>query len=312
MKPPAFLKWTVRALIGALLLTIFGGAIAWIVASPRPAFSQNDASALEQAGDPRRGQIVFVAGDCASCHASPGQDDRLRLGGGLRLPSPFGVFRVPNISSDPNDGIGRWRTIDLANALLSGVSPSGEHYYPAFPYTSFAHMRVEDVRDLMAYLRTLPKVSGKPPPHEIEFPFTIRRAIGLWKLLYLDRHTIDDDPAHDGEWNRGHYLVESLAHCAECHSSRNVFSAIRPATRFAGGPDPEGVGFVPNITPDAIGQWSVADIVTTLTTGHTPELRFVGSSMAAVVTNTAALPESDRRAIALYVKSLPPLPTPPP
>jgi mono/diheme cytochrome c family protein len=222
------------------------------------------------------------------------------------------VFRVPNISPDPEDGIGRWRTIDLANALLSGVSPSGEHYYPAFPYTSFAHMRIEDVRDLMAYLRTLPEVSGRPPPHEIPFPFTIRRAIGLWKLLYFDRRTIVDEPAHDREWNRGRYLVESLAHCAECHSSRNMLSAIRPTTRFAGGPDPEGAGFVPNITPDAIGKWSASDIVATLTTGHTPDLRFVGSSMAAVVSSTASLPESDRKAIAAYIKSLPPRPTPPP
>ena len=312
MKRPPFLSLTGWALIGVVLLAIFSGAAVWILSSPRPAFSESEAGALDQPGDPRRGQVVFAAGDCASCHASPGQDDRLKLGGGLRLPSPFGAFRVPNISPDPEDGIGRWRTIDLANALLSGVSPSGEHYYPAFPYTSFAHMGVEDVRDLMAYLRTLPKVSGRPPPHDISFPFTIRRAIGLWKLFYFDRRTIVDDPSHDREWNRGHYLVESLAHCAECHSSRNMASAIRPETRFAGGPDPEGTGFIPNITPDAIGTWSVADIVATLTTGHTPDLRFVGSSMADVVTNTRSLPLSDRQAIASYIKSLPPRPTPPP
>jgi mono/diheme cytochrome c family protein len=288
------------------------GLACWILSAPRPAFAQSEAAALELPGDVGRGRIVFDAGQCASCHASPGQSDRLRLGGGLRLASPFGIFRVPNISPDPDDGIGRWRTMDLANALLSGVSPSGQHYYPAFPYTSFAHMRTEDVRDLMAYLRTLPAVHGRPPPHELSFPFTIRRAIGLWKRLYFDRRPIGDDPARSGAWNRGHYLVEALAHCSECHSSRNAFGAIRGKTRFAGGPDPEGAGFASNITPAAIGTWSEADIATTLTTGRTPELRYVGSSMADVVANLAMLPQSDRDAIASYVKSLPPRPTPPP
>jgi hypothetical protein len=87
----------------------------------------------------------------------------LRLGGGLALGNSFGTFFPPNISPDPHDGIGRWRTIDLANALMSGVSPGGRHYYPALPYTTYAHMRVEDVRDLMAYLRTLPPVQRRTP-----------------------------------------------------------------------------------------------------------------------------------------------------
>ena len=114
----------------------------------------------------------------------------------MALGSPFGTFFPPNISPDPRDGTGRWRTIDLANALMTGVSPEGRHYYPALPYTSYGHMRMEDVRDLMAYLRTLPPVQNTPPPHELHFPATIRRFIGFWKLLYLDRSPIEDDPTH--------------------------------------------------------------------------------------------------------------------
>jgi mono/diheme cytochrome c family protein len=267
---------------------------------------------LEQPGDPERGRLVFAAADCASCHASPGQNNTLRLGGGLALASRFGTFRAPNISPDPEVGIGRWRTIDLANALMSGVAPSGQHLYPALPYTSYVHMRVDDVRDLMAFLRTLPPVSGRPPPHELNFPFTIRRAIGLWKLMFFDRTPIVPDPAHGTAWNRGRYLVEALGHCAECHSSRNLFAAIRPAARFAGGPDQEGIGYIPNITPDHLGAWSEHDIAAMLATGLTRDLRFVGSSMADVVTNTALLPQSDRDAIATYIKALPARPTPPP
>jgi len=118
-------------------VALLGATGAWVISGPRPAFSQMEAAKLETGGDTERGRLVFAAGNCASCHASPGQPDRLRLGGGLALASPFGTFRVPNISPDPVDGIGKWRTIDLANALLSGVSPDLAHYYPVLPYPSY-------------------------------------------------------------------------------------------------------------------------------------------------------------------------------
>jgi len=269
-----------------------------------------DPTDLFEGGDPAHGRQVLLAGQCASCHASPGQGDRMRLGGGLALGSPFGTFNVPNISPDPRDGIGSWRGIDLANALMSGVSPDGSHYYPSLPYVAYAHMRPEDLRDLWAYLRTLPPVAGQAPPHDLPFPFTIRRGIGFWKLLFLDRSPIADDPARDAAWNRGRYLVEAQAHCAECHSGRNILYAVKSSQRFAGAPDQEGTGHVPNITPQAIPGWSEDDLVTVLTTGRTPDLRTVGGSMADVVTNMAALPESDRHAIAAYIRSQPARPTP--
>jgi mono/diheme cytochrome c family protein len=295
-------RWLLVLLVA---LGFSGGGIAWFLSIPRPAFSQADAAVLDRGGDPIRGKLVFAAGDCASCHASPGQTDRLRLGGGMALASPFGAFYPPNISPDQQDGIGRWRTIDLANALMSGVSPVGMHYYPALPYTSYAHMRVEDVKDLMAYLRTLPSVQGRTPPHDLPFPLTIRRLVGFWKLLFFDRRPIQPDPSRDAAWNRGRYLVEALGHCAECHSARNELGAIKQSSRFAGGQDQEGVGFVPNITPAGIGHWSRRDIVEALSTGHTPELRRIGSSMADVISNLAALPQSDREAIATYLLTLP-------
>ena len=230
----------------------------------------------------------------------------------MALDTTRGIFRPPNISPDLHDGIGRWTTADLANALLTGVSPSGQHYYPALPYPSYARMNPADIRDLMAYIRTLPPVSGRAAPHDLPIFFYARRAIGLWKLVYLDRTPIVPDSAQSESWNRGHYLVDSVAHCAECHSSRNLAWAIKPQTRFAGAQNPEGIGFAPNITPTGIGRWSEDDIVRTLTTGETPSLRFVGATMADVVTNTATLSEADRRAIAVYLRSLPATPTPPP
>src|SRR4051812_28491289 len=171
------LRW-----IMLLLVTLCLGATAvWAITAPQRAFPE-DTAGSDDGGNVENGRLVFAAGDCASCHARPGQPDRLRLGGGLALASPYGTFRVPNISMHPVDGIGGWRTVDLANALLSGVSPRGSHYYPAFPYPSYVKMTAADVRDLMAYLRTLPAVAGKAPPHDLAAPFRIRRFVGFWKL----------------------------------------------------------------------------------------------------------------------------------
>jgi len=299
------LRWIAAGGFGVLAL---GAGAVWLLSAPRPAFPASG-KGVADTGDVERGRLIFAAGDCASCHASPGQPDRLRLGGGLALASPYGTFRVPNISPDPVDGIGAWTATDLANALLSGVSPAGTHYYPSFPYPSFAQMRPADVSDLMAYLRTLPAVQGRTPPHELSPPFRIRRMVGLWKLLFFDQRPIVPDATRDALWNRGRYLVEAVAHCAECHSTRNLLGAIKPGTRYAGAVDPEGVGYIPNITPARIGRWSAADIVRMLSSGDTPDHGRVGSSMTDVVTNTAMLPEQDRLAIAVYIKSLPPRPT---
>ena len=152
-----------RQFIVAAFVLLLGGFVAfWALTAPRAAVSPSPA--LEQGGDAARGRLVFFAGGCASCHMTPKQDDPLRLGGGLELKSPFGSFYAPNISSHPTDGIGRWSAADLANAMLAGVSPAGAHYYPAFPFTSYAGVRLEDVRDLMAFLRTTPPVEGRARP----------------------------------------------------------------------------------------------------------------------------------------------------
>jgi len=300
-----------RILIALVVLAVIAAAGLWFLAEPRPALPRADWAAYEDGGDATRGRLVFFAGGCASCHATPKQADPLKLGGGLELKSPFGSFFVPNISPHPTDGIGGWKVVDLANALLSGVSPEDSHYYPAFPYTSFQHAALADIRDLMAFLRTLPPQAGKAPPHALAFPFNVRQGIGLWKLLFLHGGAIVPDTTKSAEWNRGRYLVEALGHCAECHSPRNMFGAIIEDQRFAGGPALDGKGNVPNITPDksGIGDWSKKDIVEVLTTGFKPDYDAVGGAMAEVVKNTAQLPQADREAMAEYLKSLPPRPS---
>lgn len=258
------------------------------------------------------GRTMFLAGNCASCHASPNQEDVTRLGGGLSLKSPFGAFYPPNISPDDNDGIGGWSEAQFVTALVKGTSPDRWHYYPVFPYTSFQHMRFDDLRDLFAYIKTLPPVAGVVEENDLPILYKIPRTIGIWKLLYLDGETFQPDPTKSAQWNRGAYLVNGPAHCAECHSPRNFLGGIKLGKRFAGGPDFEGEGFVPNITQKGLGDWSEKDIATMLETGDLPDGDRVGGSMVKVVRNTSQLSADDRAAIAAYIKSLPPVDGPEP
>ncbi len=230
----------------------------------------------------------------------------------MALASPLGTFFPPNISMHLRDGIGTWRGVDFANAVMAGLSPDGRHYYPALPYVDYARMQPQDIADLWAYMRSLPAAPGRTPAHDVVFPFSIRRAIGLWKRIYLMPRPLPEDPTRDAAWNRGRYLVETVSHCSECHAARGLLMAIDDRTRLAGGKDQEGTGFVPNITQARLAAWSEDDLVRVLTEGVRPDGRRVASSMADVVLNTASLPEADRRAIARYVLGTPAKPTPQP
>ena len=292
----------------AVAIVIAGGAMAaWALSAPEPRYSAEEWQKLGLAGDPAAGRLVFYAGGCESCHKSPGQDDPLKLGGGLELKTPFGSFYPPNISPDPADGIGAWRPVDLANALLSGVSPQGEHFYPAFPYASYQRMTPKDVADLAAFLRTLPPVEGKAPPNGLAFPFSIRRAVGLWKRLYFADAGLRADPSQSEQWNRGRYLVEGPGHCGECHTPRNFLGAMDLTRALVGAPLPDGHGKAANLRGGDFLNWTEDDIVEALTSGFTPGGDVLGAGMTAVTRNLAELPDSDRRAIAAYLKSLPPL-----
>jgi mono/diheme cytochrome c family protein len=233
------------------------------------------------------------------------------LGGGLALESRFGTFYAPNISPDRDDGIGRWNEADFITALWKGTSPQGQHYYPAFPYTSYRRIALDDARDLFAYLRTLPAVAGKAQPHQVPFPLNWRRLLGGWKFLFLDGQPFRPDPSKSAQWNRGAYLVNGPGHCAECHSPRNLLGGIEAGMRFAGGPDIEGKGWVPNITQKGLADYSEKDIAYLLETGQTPDGDSVGGAMTAVIRNTSQLPAADREAMAVYLKSLAPVDGPP-
>lgn len=285
----------------AVLALVAGVGVFWFITIPAvvtaealPAYSPNVAN----------GQAVFNAGGCASCHAVAGEP-RTMLGGGLAIPSPFGTFYAPNISPHKQNGIGNWTEANFVTAIKNGTSPAGEHYFPAFPYGSYRNATTEDVRDLFAYIKTLPPLSGRPRPHDVNFPFNIRRLAGGWKFLFLDGKPFTPDPKQSAAWNRGAYLVNGLGHCAECHSPRNFLGGIVSSQRFAGGPNPEGEGWVPNITQKGLKEWSEKELAWFLKTGELPDGDTASGSMARVIKNTSQLSDEDRSAMAAYLKSLP-------
>ncbi len=297
-----------RILLGLILIGVAGFGVYWWLTVPTVVAA---ATLPPRAPNLANGLVAFNAGGCSSCHAVPNQPDRLKLGGGLAMPSPFGTFHVPNISPDPTYGIGRWSEADFVTAVMKGTSPDGAHYFPAFPYASYQYASVDDVRDLFAYLKTLPAVTGKIRDHDVPLPFNIRRNVGGWKFLFMDGKPVVADASRSASWNRGAYLVNGLGHCAECHSPRNFLGGIVEAQRFAGGPNPEGEGWVPNITQKRLGDWSAKDIAYFLETGQTPDGDTAGGSMVRVIKNTSLLPAEDRAAMAEYLKSLPPVEGPP-
>jgi len=257
-----------------------------------------------------RGAYLFNAGGCASCHTDPKLPDA-PLGGGRALKTPFGTFYGPNITPHPAAGIGRWSDADFIRAMRHGIGPGGVHFYPVFPYTSFTWMTDADIRDLKAYIFSLPPLDKPSRPHDVGFPFNIRFLQAGWRMLNFTAGPFAPDPKASAQANRGAYLVRAVAHCGECHTPRNAIGGLKDSMWLAGVADgPEGEA-APNITPDpdtGIGKWSVEDIAFYLQAGVSPDGEFAGSLMGEVVANaTSKLTAADRAAIAAYLKWVPPV-----
>jgi mono/diheme cytochrome c family protein len=259
-----------------------------------------------------RGAYLANAADCVACHTDEEHHGR-PYAGGRAIPTPFGTFYSPNITPDRKTGIGRWSDAQFLRALHDGVRPDGSNLYPAFPYTSFTRITDTDALAIKAYLFSLPAVRRENRPPALPFPLSWRWLVTPWKWLFFTPGRFRPAPGRSALWNRGAYLVTALAHCGECHTPRNFLGAMEQSRFLAGTAAGPGGKAVPNITPDrktGIGNWSIDDIVTLLSTGQTPDFDFVGGAMAEVVKSTSRLTAYDRRAIAVFVKSVPPIATP--
>ena len=261
-------------------------------------------------GDAKRGEYLAQAGGCVGCHT----EDRagaVRFAGGRALATPFGTFYGPNITPHPQAGIGRWTETDFVRAMRAGVRPDGANYFPAFPYPSFTKIRDADLRDLWAYLRTLPPDSRASQPHDLRFPFGFRFGVTAWKWLYFAPGPFVPDAESPPAVNRGAYLVQALGHCGECHTPRNALGGPRRDRFLAGGKTPEGKT-VANLTPTRLKRWNDAELKEFLTTGQKPDDKMAGEAMGEVIANTTSkLTADDLAALIAYLRTLPPLPEEP-
>lgn len=296
-----------KALIAAAVLLGLGGTAFIPLTRTGPLTA---AQLPQHAPDIERGKILYIIGGCISCHkpADKAGRDMTLPSGGRPLKTPIGTIYPPNITPDKATGIGDWSTLDFVNAVHGGISPSGSHYIPAFPYPSFHHMPLSDVIDLQAYAFSLPGVNAaNPPAANVPLPWLLRRGVGLWKRLALDDRPFAPDPSKSAQWNRGAYLVNAPGHCGECHTPRNVLLIPDENRHLAGSPHPEGKGRVPSLRNlVARGRYADAkELTSAMRFGETMGFdRLSSGGMGDVQANLAMLPEEDVRAIAEYLISL--------
>ena len=254
-----------------------------------------------------RGAYLSRAAGCMSCHTDP-SDDAQPFAGGRALETPFGTFYSPNITPDPETGIGQWSDSDFVTALRTGTAPEGHLYYPVFPYPSYTKMREDDMLAIKDYLFSLVPVRAVNKEHEPLFPLGWRFLLNGWTMMNFTEGELPRDPQQSDEWNRGRYLVDALSHCGECHTPRGIFGGTDSSMYLAGTVDgPEGE-LVPNITPHETGiaDWSEADIAYLLKSGSKPSFDNVQGSMAeAIEDGLSHLNDADLKAIAVYLKSIP-------
>src|SRR5689334_16764900 len=228
-----------------------------------------------------RGKALVIAGDCASCHTA---DPAKPFAGGRRIATPFGGIYAPNLTPDPETGLGKWSEADFYQALRNGVRPDGARYYPAFPYPNFAILTRDDILAIRAYLGTLEPVSKQVPPPELLFPFNFRVGMRVWNWLYFKPGILIPDQAKGSDWNRGRYLVEGLGHCGACHTPKNFLGADKAGQSLAGN------GTAPRLDGgdgSAMKSWSVDEITEYLRKGSNAKGK-AGPVMSPIVTRSTS------------------------
>jgi mono/diheme cytochrome c family protein len=286
----------IRALVGASFLLL--------ALSPA-------ATAADQEAVARGGYLAAAAG-CDQCHTDA-QHDGVPYAGGRVFDTLWGRVVSTNITPDPASGIGRWGAADFTRALRWGIAPDDTHYLPVFPFLFYNRLSEHDLADIKVFLDSLAAVSRPDLPGAGSIALVGRARAALAVVATPLPGPWQPDPEKDPAWNRGAYLVAAIGRCGYCHTPRNALGALDARRLLAGTPEGPDGKKVPNITPDGktgIGNWTMDDIVGLLTDGHTPDFDFVGGPMAEIVKNTARLSAEDRRAIAVYLRSVPAVSSP--
>jgi mono/diheme cytochrome c family protein len=301
-------RWLAGLLVVVLVPAVL---LAWLFlrsprdGSPQSTLTRASAATLRDPALIARGEYLAAVGDCAACHTRKGG---VRYAGGRSLATPFGNVPAPNITPDPDTGLGRWSFEDFWRALHLGVGRHGELLYPVFSYTSFTKVTQEDALAIFAYLQSLPPVRQTSDEPSLRFPYSLRRSLAAWRALYFKPGIYQPDPARSAQWNRGAYLVQGLGHCNECHATRDALGGLSPDHTLTGGQIPEQNWYAPDLSVNQGGGlegWSPRDIVDLLKTGQSAKGAAFGPMADVVRKSTQHMTDTDLEAIATYLQSLP-------
>jgi mono/diheme cytochrome c family protein len=298
------LSFTIRRATRVAMLAA-GAGIAFAAGGPL-AFGQGGGAGGQADQDLiRRGEYLARAGDCIACHTKPG--DKL-FAGGRAMPTPFGTLYSPNITPDPQHGIGNWTADEFYRMMHTGRSRDGTLLYPAMPFGAYTKVTRADSDAIFAYLRSVPPVDRPNHPHELRFPYSNRHLLLGWRTLYFREGEFKPDPAQSVEWNRGAYLVQGLGHCSMCHTAMTLLGGTSPSKAYEGGLIPMQDWYAPALTSDreaGLGDWSIEDIVDLLQKGVSQRGAVYGPMAEVVYDSLQYLSDDDIRAMAVYLKSLP-------
>lgn len=298
-----------RIIASVIVIALAVGAMAAFAIAWRPAIAAIDPSAPQafDAALVKRGRDLAAIGNCNDCHTVRGAKN---FAGGLPVPTPFGTIFSSNITPDPETGIGRWSETAFRRAMRSGVNREGQHLYPTFPYDHFTNVSDEDDKAIYAFLMTRQPVHAPARANQLAFPFDQRLIIAGWKLLFLRNDIYQPDSSKSAEWNRGAYLVAGLAHCGACHTPRNALGAERVSAQFAGGDVDNWHAYAINDKSHSPVPWDADALYAYLRNGWHPDHGTARGPMAEVVGNLSSVPDSDVRAIAIYMADISGAPTP--
>jgi len=303
---PKYFPALTRALVGTALFAV---ALSAPTAASAGGIDDQSFDQIE------RGHYLTIVGDCAACHTLPGSGHS--FAGGRPIETPFGEIIAPNITPDPETGIGAWTDQEFINALTKGTGRNGMHLYPAMPYNYYTKVTRDDALAIRAYLKTVPAVQNLVHADQLPFPFSIRQSMIAWNMLFFSESPFQPSADKSAEWNRGAYLTEGLAHCGACHTPKNFLGGDKTSERLRGYPL-QG-WFAPNITNDqrlGLGGWSVDEVAGYLKTGHNRTSAATGPMSETLNLSTSRMTDADLHAIAAYLKdqlgAQPSPPAPPP
>ena len=279
-----------------VIAVILLGALIWLFAPP----SVGNPPIATDAESIARGAYAYNAAGCGSCH------DPEKTGaptGGYDIPQDVtlpvlghltGTFYAPNITPDPETGIGGWTGRDFLRAIKHGRSPGGSFYWPAFPYRSYKDMTDQDVLDIAAYLMAQPPVVKENTPHDLPW-YQLRLGMSVWMKLAPGMEGTPAPVGDDPLVQRGAYLARAMGHCGECHTPRNSLGMTQYDQEFAGATD-----IAPNIAEDVVEAYAHDDFIALLQIGQKPDFDSVGGEMESVIDHTSKLSAEDQEAYTAF------------